>query len=346
MSPPLTVLVAIYSPFAAWNIPVAQVERLRREFPRHTFLHALAEEQSLALIRGAEVAFMAELQPAHLDAAPQLQWVHSPAAGVGGILFPAMVHSPVMMTNSRGISANTIAEHVIAVTLVLFRKLPLAFRSQAARQWAQDAILAAPRIRTIAGADALVVGLGSIGTATARLLTAFGARVTGIRRRVAEGSARGLPHLAGPEDGGVQRIAGPDALPTLLPEADIVVLAAPQTRDTRGLIGAPELAVMRRDAVLVNVSRGKLVDEAALADALAAPDASRTIGGAALDVFEHEPLPAASPLWSLPNVVITPHMAGFRPDHWDAVTDLFAENLRRFEAGAALRNVVDKGEGY
>ncbi|MEN3338028.1 MAG: hypothetical protein V7647_1704 [Acidobacteriota bacterium] len=346
MSAPLTVLVGIYSPFAAWNIPAAHVERLRREFPHHTVLHAETAAQSLALMPRADVAFMAELDAAHLAAAARLKWVHSPAAGVGGMLFPAMVQSPVLMTNSRGISAGTIAEHVIAVTLVLFRKLPLAFRSQAAREWAQNAVLAEPPIRTIAGAHALVIGLGSIGTASARLLAAFGARVTGIRRRPGHHAAPGASTTQPTPDTGVQHVAGPEALLTLLPEADIVVIAAPETRETRGLIGQKELACMRRDAVLVNVSRGKLVDEAALADALAAPEATRTIGGAALDVFEREPLPASSPLWSLPNVVITPHMAGFRPDHWDAVTDLFADNLRRFETGAQLRNVVDKGEGY
>jgi phosphoglycerate dehydrogenase-like enzyme len=132
----------------------------------------------------------------------------------------------------------------------------------------------------------------------------------------------------------------------LLPDADIVVLAAPQTADTWGLIGARALAAMRRDAILVNVSRGKLVDQAELVSALTAPADVRTIVGAALDVFEHEPLPWDSPLWSLPNVLITPHMAGFRRDHWDAVIDLFADNLRRFESGQALLNPVDKKAGY
>jgi phosphoglycerate dehydrogenase-like enzyme len=178
----------------------------------------------------------------------------------------------------------------------------------------------------------LVVGLGSIGSATARRMVALGARVIAIRREV----SRPAPH-------GVEQVAPPARLRDLLPEADVVVVAAPQTHDTRGLIGAPELAVMRRDALLVNVSRGKLVDEAALATALVD---GRTLGGAALDVFEHEPLASESPLWTLPNVLITPHMAGFRPDHWDAVTDLFADNLRRFSSGQPLRNVVNKEAGY
>ncbi len=335
MTTPLTVLVGIYSPFAVWNIPPSHVATLRQAFPQHTFLHAVTDEQVLGLIPRADVAFMAELRPSHLAAAEKLRWVHSPAAGIGGMLFPVMVESPIVMSNSRGISATTIAEHVVAVTLVLFRKLKLAIHSQAAREWAQDAVLDAPSIRTIAGTSALVVGLGSIGTATARLLSALGARVDGIRR-----------NLSGAPPPGVNRVAGPNQLLDLLPDADIVVLAAPQTADTRGLIGARELAAMRRDSILVNVSRGKLVDQAELLSALTAPADLRTIGGAALDVFEHEPLSTNSPLWSLPTVLITPHMAGFRRNHWDAVTDLFAENLRRFEAGQALLNPVDKRAGY
>jgi phosphoglycerate dehydrogenase-like enzyme len=335
LTSPLTIVVGIYSPFAAWNIPAAHVAKLQQQFPRHTFLHALGNEQAASLLPRADVAFMAELEPAQLAAAGRLRWIHSPAAGVGGMLFPEMVRSAVLMSNSRGISADTIAEHVLGVTLVLFRKLLLAFRSQAARQWAQDAVLAPPNIRTIAGASVLIVGLGSIGRATARRFTALGAEVNGVRRS-----------SAGDAPEGIGRIGTPDELLELLPAADVVVLAAPQTRETRGVIGRRELAAMRRDAVLVNVSRGKLVDEAALVQALTAPEATRTIGGAALDVFEHEPLAPDSPLWLLPNVVITPHMAGFRPDHWDAVTDLFADNLRRFESGQPLRNIVNKEAGY
>jgi phosphoglycerate dehydrogenase-like enzyme len=330
-----TILVGIYSPFAAWNIPAAYVDRLRGEFPEHQFVHASNENDALELIPAAHVAFMSEVRPEHLAAARHLEWIHSPAAGLGGMLFPAMIESRVILSNSRGISADTIAEHVLAVTLVMFRNLPLAFRSQAERVWAQDAMLADSPLRTIAGSHVLVVGLGAIGTATAHRMAALGARVTGIRRRASG---------ARPEF--VDLVAAPDALLDVLPSADVVVLAAPQTRETRGLIGARELAAMRPDALLVNVSRGKLVDEAALAAALTAPPAARTLGGAALDVFEHEPLSPDSPLWTLPNVLITPHMAGFRRDHWDAVTTLFAENLRRFESGQPLVNVVDKEAGY
>jgi len=328
---PLTVVVGIYSSFPSWNIPASSVERLRGDFPRHTFLHATSDERTLELIPPAHVAFMSEMRARHFAAAPSLQWVHSPAAGVGGMLFPAMIESQVVMSNSRGISAETIAEHVIAVTLARFRKLPLAFHTQSVRHWTQEAFVEPPSLRTIAGSTALIVGLGAIGTATARRLAALGARVTAIRRN---------PERAAPE--GVETVAPPERLLELLSSADIVVISAPQTRETRSLIGAAELAAMRRDALLVNVSRGKLVDEAALVSALT----DTPTLGAALDVFEHEPLPADSPLWSLPNVLVTPHIAGFRPDHWDAVTALFADNLRRFESGQPLLNVVNKEAGY
>jgi phosphoglycerate dehydrogenase-like enzyme len=211
----------------------------------------------------------------------------------------------------------------------MFRRLPMAFRSQARREWAQDAI-SLERHRLVAGSRVLVIGLGAIGGAVADRFALLGARVTGIRR---------TPTAQGPEIGDV---AGPDRLLELLPHADVVVITAPHTDATRHLIGARELKAMKPDAIVVNVSRGQLIDEAALVDALRAG----AIGGAALDVFVDEPLLPDSPFWTLPNVLITPHTAGFRPDHWDAATALFAENLRRLDAGEALLNVVDKAAGY
>ena len=327
----MNVLVAIYSPFAAWNIPDDHVARLRRTFVHHTFHHARTEAEVLPLMPDIEAAFTSELRPVHFAVASRLRWVHSPAAGVGSMLFPEMVGSDVVMSNSRGMSADHIAEHVVGVTLALFRKLPMAFRRQAERHWAQDEAIAPPPLRTIGGSRALLIGLGTIGVACAWRLDALGADVWSIRRRT---------DLPAPR--GVRRVGRPADLKEMLSAADIVIITAAQTRETRGMFGEAELAAMKPDAILVNVSRGKLVDEAALARALG----RGSIGGAALDVFEHEPLDPASPLWALPNVIITPHMSGFRADHWDAATDLFAENLRRFDAGEPLLNVVDKHAGY
>ena len=325
----MKILISIYSPFAVWNIPPEQVAALGRGFPNHTVLHALDDEQTQEMMQDVDVLFAGQITPDQLSVAARLRWIHSPAAGVGGMLFPEMIASPVVVTNSRGMSADTIAEHVLAVTLALFRRLPSAFRNQASRLWAQDAISREGN-RMIANSNVLIVGMGAIGGAVADRMTQLGARVTGIRRRHTQ------VHQA------VAQLSTPDRLQTLLPDADVVVISAPHTRDTRGMIGPAELSVMKRDAVLVNVSRGQLIDEAALATALE----RGAIGGAALDVFVDEPLPADSPFWTLPNVLITPHTSGFRPDHWDAAVALFADNLRRFEEGRDLINVVDKVAGY
>jgi phosphoglycerate dehydrogenase-like enzyme len=325
------ILVAIYSEFRSWCIPEAEVEALRRAFPDHTFVRADSDEAALEAIPDADVAFSSRITRGHFAAARRLRWVHSPAAGVGSMLFPEMVRSDVVMTNSRGNSSVTIAEHVIAVTLALRRDLPLAWRRQSERIWAQNEFDAGASIRTLRGAGVLVVGLGSIGREAARLAAAFGAAVVGIRR---------TPDA--PQPAGVDAVFPPSRLRELLAAADVVVLAAPQTAETVHLIGERELAAMKKDAILVNVSRGKLVDEAALLRALAAG----RLRGAALDVFEHEPLDPASPLWDRPDVLITPHVSGFHADYWPQATELFADNLRRFAAGQPLANVVDKEAGY
>ena len=326
----MKILVAVYSPFPGWTIPDGHVDRLRRLFPQHEFLHAPDEDEAERLIRDADVAFASELRPRHLAAARALRWIHSPAVGVGGMLFPDMIASPVVMTNSRGVAAETIAEHVVASVLALFRKLPLAVRHQAAREWAQDAVAAPPPVRMLGGSHVLLIGLGAIGTAVATKMLALGTTVAAVRRNVSAPAPEGV------------RVHAVDALRDALSAADVVVITAPQTRETHRLIGRDELRAMRRDAILVNVARGAIVDESALAAALG----DGTIGGAALDVFEQEPLPADSPLWSDPHVLITPHTSWIRTDHWDVMVELFANNLRRFEQRDALLNAVDKVAGY
>ncbi len=281
----MRILVALYSPVAAWNIPPEHVERLRTAFPQHAFDHARSEEEALASAPMADVAFMAELRPAHFAAARHLRWIHSSAAGVGNMLFPELVHSDVVLTNSSGVSADPIAEHVVGLTLALFRKFPDAFRSQAARHWAQNDMVAPPPLRHVQGSHVLIVGLGSIGAACAWRFAALGAEVTAIRRR-----------LDRPTPPGVSHVASAEHLHQLLPHADVVVISAAQTGATRGLIGQAELSLMRPNAILINVSRGKLVDERALIFALQ----QGTIGGAGFDVFAHEPLAPESPLLDAP----------------------------------------------
>ena len=325
----MKVLVAIYSEFACWCIPDAEVDALRRAFPAHAFVRADSDDEAVDRIGDAEVVYGSRITREQLAAAARLRWIHSPAAGIGHMLFPEMIQSRVVMTNSRGNSAVTIAEHVIGVTLALLRQFPLAWRRQAERIWAQDEFHAGASMRTLRDARVLVVGMGAIGGETARLFNAFGARVTGIRRKPT------------PVEGHVT-VVGPDRLHDELPHTDVVVLCAPQTAETLHLIGAKELAMMKDDSVLVNVSRGKLIDEAALAITLA----SGRLRGAALDVFEHEPLSHDSPLWARDDVIVTPHVSGFHSRHWPETTRIFSENLRRFDAGQPLLNLVDKKAGY
>ena len=322
------VLVAIFSSTPAWTIPTSSLDDLRRRFPGVGFLHAGDEEAMVRLIGTAEVAFTSILTPAAFAAAPRLRWVHSPAAGVGSMLFPAMLESEVVLSNSRGMNAAAVAEHALMLMLAAARRLPDAVRAQGERRWIADELSGLPSLR---GRTLLIVGLGAIGRELAGMAAGLGMRILATRRE---------PGAAVPD--GIAEVHDPPALTALLPSADIVVLAVPLTAETRGMIGTTELARMKPSAWLVNVARGKLVDERALVEALE----RRVIAGAALDVMEHEPLSPSSPLWVMPNVIITPHVAGFRDDYWQAATDLFAANLRRYLDGEAVANIVDKRAGY
>jgi len=324
-------VVAIFGESEFWKIPAAYVEELRSRFPHVRFAHATDQRSLVREARDADVAFSSILRGDALAGASHLRWIHSSAAGVGSLLSPDLKRRGITLTNSRGLHAGFIAEHVIGVTLVLFRKLQVAFRRQAELTWAQEEMCTDPPVRTVRGSCAGIIGLGAIGSAVGAAFAAVGAEVRAIRRRPELGPTPGVSWVGGTVD-----------LPDLLSRADVVVITAPQTTLTRELIGAAELVLMKPDAVLVNVSRGKLVRERDLTEALG----DGTIAGAALDVFEHEPLDPHSPLWRLPNVVITPHTSGFRPDYWKAATDLFSDNLRRFERGEPLLNVVDLDEGY
>jgi phosphoglycerate dehydrogenase-like enzyme len=218
---------------------------------------------------------------------------------------------------------------VLGVTIALARLLPAALRAQSAHRWAQEELETGAR--TLHGAHMGIVGLGAIGLEVVKLAAPFGFRITAIRRRASE-----------PPPRGVEAVWSPDRLPDLLAQSDVVVLAAPHTPETKRLIGRAQVDRMKQGALLVNVARGKLVDDEAVIDALKAG----RLGGAALDVFSQEPLDPSSPYWDLPNVIITPHTSGAMTDYWTPLVALFADNLRRFEKGEPLLNVVDKVAGY
>ena len=323
----MKVVTSVYSD-PTWTLPVDEVERLRRAFPQSTIVDAPSREARLRELPDADVAFLSQLQPDEFAAAARLRWIQSPAAGVAGLLFPALRDSGVILTNARGIHGDAMAEHVIGLAIVLFRQIHVAIRNQGRHAFHKPPQAA---FRMLRGRVCGVVGLGSIGTAVAERAAGLGMDVVAVRRRTSE-----------PRPAFVSTVYPPSELVTVLGRSDVVVLTAPLTGDTRGLIGTAELRAMRPVAVLVNVARGKLVNEGELAAELS----RGTIAGAALDVFEHEPLSPDSPLWDLPNVVITPHTSAFRDDYWALAVDLFASNLGRFGRGEALANLVDKHAGY
>jgi phosphoglycerate dehydrogenase-like enzyme len=259
-----------------------------------------------------------------------------------------MLASDVLFTNSAGVHASPMAETVIAMLLHFARGLDLASRAQAAGRWENASFYQADAPLTELGRSTVgIVGFGGIGRAVASRAAALGARVLAVKRTPHDTGE--IPIAGAPSVDGTARIigsarvsSGEQALSSLLAESDYVVLTAPSTRETVGMIGAPELARMKPTAVLVNVSRGALVDEADLVAALA----RGRLRGAGLDVFAREPLPEAHPLWKLPNVLITPHVSAVTRAFWDRESALIAENLRRFQAGEVLENLVDKRAGY
>jgi phosphoglycerate dehydrogenase-like enzyme len=277
---------------------------------------------------GVEVLLGWDFREAGLETAwrnaDRLRWIHWAGAGVDAVLFPELIASDVILTNSRGIFDRAMAEYVLGLILAFAKRFPESFGLQAERQW-RHRLNEQVKDRRV-----LVVGVGSIGREIARLLRAAGLRVEGVGRR-----ARGA-------DPDFSVIHAREDLHTVLPRADYVVIIVPLTDETRQLIGAAELKAMKSTARLINLARGQVLDEAALVQALARGD----IAGAALDVFEVEPLPAESPLWSMDNVIVSPHMSGDFFGYPEAVVQVFVENLRRYRAGESLLNVVDKCRGF
>jgi phosphoglycerate dehydrogenase-like enzyme len=328
----MNIVVGVISPAVIWVMPRHFVDDLRRTFPHHTFLDAWDRETLRELLPRADVAFTPFVDRDVFPRATRLRWVQSPAAGIGSLMFPELLASDVVVTSARGIRARSIAEHVIGVTIALARQLPLAMRAQVQHRWAQDELEGpVSSVRSLQGLRMGILGLGAIGSEVATLASALGLRVSAIRRRPDS-----------PVPAGVETVWPPDRLVDVLADSDVVVLSLPHTAGTKQLIGRRELDAMKRGALLINVARGKLLDDEAVVAALR----DGRLGGAALDVFAREPLDASSPYWDLPNVIVTPHTAGAMRDYWTPLVALFMDNLRRFERGEPLANVVDKSLGY
>ncbi|HSU12638.1 D-2-hydroxyacid dehydrogenase [Longimicrobium sp.] len=327
-----------------WAIPPACVDEIRAALPEGwecVVVDAYADGtgdgrgaggEALEAARGAEIYLgWGVPREIFLAAGDALRWAHSASAGVGGVLYAEMRESDVILTNSAGTHAEPIAETVLAMMLHFARGIDFAVRAQAERRWDKSPFDAADTpVRELADATVGLLGLGGIGRAVGRRASALGMRVVATRRSSAEGPP------------GVEVMTGEGALERMLAVSDYFVVTVPRTADTEGMIGARELSHLPRNAVLINVSRGDVVDEAALVEALR----SGGLRGAGLDVFATEPLPAASPLWTLPNALLLPHVSGTSLRFWRRETDLIVANLRRYLSGEPLLNTVDKQAGY
>jgi phosphoglycerate dehydrogenase-like enzyme len=271
--------------------------------------------------------WIGKLTPELLEYAPQLRWNQSPSISLESVVFPDLAASDVILTKMRDIQNDHISTHVLALLLGYCRDLPRLIRRQVAREWVEwDAVkVLDPGEMTI-----LVMGLGGIGAEVTRRLAPFGPTIIGVDPKV----------TTAPPD--VAELHGPDQLTTLLPNADAVIICAPQTPETTGLFDEAMFRLMKPTAYFINIGRGKIVQLAALERALS----EGWIGGAGLDVFETEPLPTESPLWAMENVTITPHSAGYGPHIEERRLRVVLENVRRFVAGQPLVNVADKSLWY
>jgi len=335
---PLAIAV---SPILSARGRAGDLERIRGAAPGSRIINLSVEGLADGPVDDVEVLLrgwlVAEAFDRLLSRAPHLTWVHAATSGVERALTPAARDRDVLVTNARGVFSRPIAEHVLLMILAVSRHLPELLELQRERTWQP---LEGRELRELTIG---IVGYGSLGRSVASLASAFGARVIALRRRPEGAAAAGTDEEDGfPFEPRVDQVFGPDRLHELLAASDIVVLAAPLTPETEGMIDEAAIGAMKRDAWLINVARGRLVDDTALVRALR----DNRIGGAALDTFRDEPLPPGSPYWELPNVILTPHTAWSSSRVLDRSIDLFCDNLVRFSRGEPLRNVVDPAAGY
>ena len=304
--------------------------QLRTIAPQAEVVHVDQDGAGDADLAGAQVLLRWWMPPNTLRrilaAAPRLRWLHTPSAGVDGLLIPEVIKREIVLTNSAGAHAIPIAEFVLLCMLGHAKHVRDLTALTPENAWEQGRTL---HLGELSERTLLILGLGHIGQEIARRAAAFGMRVIGSRRRPAP--------LAG-----VERVVGEDAWRALLPEADYIAIAAPLTGATRGMLDAAALAQMRPSAYLVNIARGEIIDTAAL---IAALEQGR-LAGAALDVLPEEPLPPDHPLWRTPNVWITPHISSSSPRTSERAIAIFLENVRRDMAGQPFINLVDQQAGY
>jgi phosphoglycerate dehydrogenase-like enzyme len=323
--------ICVWHPFTQWRTPPAMSEALRQRWPEMNVVHLPDYKHLPEELPDTDIFVGYSLKPQQLLEARRLKWIHSTAAGVAQLMYPELRDSGIAVTNPSGIFSIPMAEHTMGLLLALARNFPDSVRHQDCAHWGQQEIWDQPQHLTeLNGQVLLIVGYGSIGRELARRATSFDIRVWGVTR-----SGDG-------DTTHVEKIVPVSELHQVLPHADFVVIAAPETPLTRHLIGAAELVKMKPSARLINIARGSLLDEAALVQALK----GQKLAGAALDVTGIEPLPADSPLWKAPHLLITPHTSAVSDRLWRRQTEILVELLERWFDGRELFNRVDFSRGY
>ena len=323
--------ICVWHPFTEWRPPASLADAIRARWPAMRVVHLPDYDLLPQELPDTDIFVGYSLRAKQLLDAKKLKWIHSTAAGVAQLMYPELRDSGILVTNPSGIFSVPMAEHTMGLIIALARNFPDSVRYQDQSRWAQQELWDQPQHLTeLDGQVLLIVGYGSIGHEVARRAKAFDMRIWGVSR-----SGQGDGALA-------ERIVPVTQLHEVLPHADFVVVSAPETGETKHLIGAPELARMKPAACLINVARGSLLDQSALLAALQ----NKTIAGAALDVTDPEPLPAADPLWKAPNLLITPHTSAISDRLWPRQTALLLDLLERWFAGRELFNQVDLHRGY
>jgi len=306
-------------------------ESIRERYPEMGVLHLPNYDTLPRELPDTNIFVGYSLRAEQIVYARELKWIHSTAAGVAQLMYPELRQSGITVTNASGIFSVPMAEHTMGLILAMARNFPDSVRYQDTSKWSVQDLWDKPQHLTeINGSVLLIVGHGSIGRELARRAKGFDMRVWGMTR-----SGNG-------DSANAEKILPVSQLNEALPHADYVVISAPETSQTKHLIGAEQIARMKRGARLINVARGSLLDEAALVDALQ----SGALGGAALDVTGMEPLPAQAPLWHAPNLFITPHTSAISERLWLRETELFLKLLDEWFGGKQLSNRVDFSRGY
>jgi phosphoglycerate dehydrogenase-like enzyme len=324
-------VICVWHPFTYWRPQSVMPETIRARWPEMRVMHLPDYDRLPVELPDTDIFVGYSLRAEQLTHAKKLKWIHSTAAGVAQLMYPELGDSGIVVTNPSGVFSRPMAEHTMGLLLSLARNFPDSTRHQDRSHWGQQEIWDKPqRLTELSGQVLLIVGFGSIGRELAKRARAFDMRVWGVTR-----SGKGDTTHA-------EKIVAAHQLEEALPHADYVVIAAPETSETRHLIGARQIARMKPGARLINVGRGSLLDESALIHALE----TGALGGAALDVTSVEPLPPESPLWKVRNLFITPHTSAVSDRLWHRETALLMDLLERWFEGREMFNQIDFARGY